>query len=125
MQFLQTARELYIYTIKKCVNIPKRYTFYISVPTANIATDIHALLQQGNSYLFPKNTHEAQLRRDCFLSARAKCIALIGQIEMINEITPLDKKGMLNWVEMINKELSLVDGILKKDEERYKNLPKL
>ena len=123
MQFLQTARELYIYTIKKCVNIPKRYTFYISEQTVNMATDIHALLQQGNSYPFPKNKHEAQLRRDCFLNAKAKCMALIGQIEMINEITPLDKKGMFNWIGTINKELSLIDGILRKDEERYKNLP--
>lgn len=34
VEFLRTARELQLYTIKKCVSFPKRYTFYVSQPIA-------------------------------------------------------------------------------------------
>ena len=30
MEFLHKARELEIYTIKKCINFPKRYTFHFT-----------------------------------------------------------------------------------------------
>ena len=41
MEFIHTARQLQIYSIQKCVGFPKRYTFYVSQPIADMATKIH------------------------------------------------------------------------------------
>ena len=35
VEFINTARQLEIYTIQKAVGFPKRYTFYVSQPLAN------------------------------------------------------------------------------------------
>ena len=40
MEFLQTARALQIFTIRRCKAFPTRFTFYISVPLANSATRV-------------------------------------------------------------------------------------
>lgn len=36
VEFLHTARELELFTIRKVVNFPKRYTFYVSQPLAAV-----------------------------------------------------------------------------------------
>ena len=65
MEFIHTARELQIYSIKKCSNFPKRYTFYISQPIANSATRIHEYVKMANS-VYPTNAHEARRKRRGF-----------------------------------------------------------
>lgn len=41
VEFLHTARELELFTIRKVVNFPKRYTFYVSQPLAASAASVH------------------------------------------------------------------------------------
>lgn len=79
IEFLYNARNLEIYSIKKCTNFPKRYTFYISQPIANASTKIYELAKCGNS-IYPTNQHEVQLRKDYFLKAKAELYSLISQV---------------------------------------------
>lgn len=81
MEFLATARKLEIYTIQKCVNFPKRYTFYVSQPLAAAATRIYEDVKRGNS-IYPLNQHEVQIRRDYFLHANAELQSMISQLEV-------------------------------------------
>ena len=122
MAFLYNARQLQIHTIKKCVNFPKRYTFYISQQIANCATRIHENVKLGNS-IFPTNQHEVQMRRDYFLQANAELYNLVSQIEVANELFGLEADSMIYWMDMIEEEIRLVKAVIKKDRERYKELP--
>ena len=70
MEFIHTARQLQIHTIQKCVNFPKRYTFYVGQPMAECATRIHEYVKCANS-IYPLNQHEVQMRRDYLLRANA------------------------------------------------------
>lgn len=74
IEFIHTARELQIYTLKKCVGFPKKYTFYLGQPIAESARRIHEYVKMANS-IYPTNAHEVQLRRDYLLKAYAheKC----------------------------------------------------
>lgn len=101
VEFIHTARELEIYTIKKAVGFPKRYTFYVSQPLASTATEIHKLVKMGNS-VYPQNQHEVQIRRDYFLRALAELQALVSQIEVAAEIFPIEPNQMKIWMEMIS-----------------------
>lgn len=121
MEFVHTARELQIYTIKKCVNFPKRYTFYISQPIANASTRIHEYVKMANS-IYPTNQHEAQIRRDYLLRANAELQSMVSQIEVAAEIFGIDGDSMKYWMNLIEQEIKLVHGTLKKDKTRYKNL---
>ena len=121
MEFVHTARELQIYTIKKCVSFPKRYTFYISQPIANSATRIHEYVKMANS-IYPLNAHEAQIRRDYLIKANAELNSLVSQIEVAHEIFGLEPNVMKFWMDIVEREIRLVKGTLKKDRERYKDL---
>ena len=122
MEFLATARKLEIYTIQKCVNFPKRYTFYVSQPIANAATRIYENVKRGNS-IYPLNQHEVQMRRDYFLNAYIELQSMVSQIEVAQELFGIEMETMKYWMEIIISEIRLVRAVLKNDRERYKNLP--
>ncbi|MBR0411528.1 MAG: hypothetical protein IJI25_11120 [Eubacterium sp.] len=121
MEFIHTARQLQIYTIQKCVGFPKRYTFYIAQPIANSATRVHQYTKMANS-IYPTNAHEVQLRRDYLLRANAELNSLISQIEVAHELFGLEPNVIKFWMDLVEKELRLVKGTLKKDKARYKNI---
>ena len=122
MEFIHTARQLQIHTIQKCVGFPKRYTFYVSQPLAEMATRIHEYVKCANS-IYPVNQHEVQMRRDYLLRANAELNSMISQIEVANELFGIEGDKMKFWLEIVEKEIRLVKGTLKKDRERYKDLP--
>ena len=121
MEFVHTARELQIYTIQKCVGFPKRYTFYLSQPISTSATHIHQYVKMANS-IYPINAHEVQMRRDYLLRANAELNSLVSQIEVAHEMFGLEPNVMKYWMDIVEKEIRLVKGTMKKDRERYKNI---
>ena len=121
MEFVHTARQLQIYTIQKCVGFPKRYTFFIAQPISNSATRVHEYVKMANS-IYPTNAHEVQLRRDYLLRANAELNSLVSQVEVAHELFGLETNVMKFWMDLVEKEIRLVKGTLKKDKERYKNI---
>lgn len=123
LEFLNTARKLQVFTIQKCVNtIPKRYTFFIANHLSDSATAIYANVKRGNS-VYPLNQHEAQVRRDYFMRAYVELQNLVSQIEVAHELLHFDEKVLHEWASLINDEMKLVQAVMKKDRERYKDLP--
>lgn len=122
MEFIHTARQLQIYTIQKCVSFPKRYTFYVSQPLAACATRIHEYVKCANS-IYPLNRHEVQMRRDYLLRANAELNSMISQIEVANELFGIEGEKIKFWMDIVDREIRLVKGTIKKDRERYKDLP--
>lgn len=121
MQFLDTAYQLYIFTVQQCVKFPKRYTFYVSQGIADIAFEIHRKVKCGNS-IFPTNEHEVQMRRDYFLEAYADTQSLISHINAATELFQISGSVLCRWMELIQTELRLLRGIMRRDKTRYKNL---
>ena len=122
MEFVHTARQLQIHSIQKAVGFPKRYTFYVSQPIANCATRIHEYVKCANS-IYPLNQHEVQMRRDYLLRANAELNSLVAQIEVAAELFGMEPDKMKYWMDIVEKEIRLVKGAMKKDRERYKDLP--
>ena len=99
MEFLATARKLEIYTIQKCVNFPKRYTFYVSQPLAAAATRIYEDVKRANS-IYPLN-----------------------QLEVAQELFGIEMDTLKYWMDIVDTEIRLVKAVLKSDRARYKDLP--
>ncbi len=121
MQFLDTAYQLYIFTVQQCVKFPKRYTFYVSQDISHTAFEIHRKVKCANS-VFPTNAHEFQMRRDYFLEAYADAQSLISQINAATELFQISGSTLTRWMELIQSELHLLKGVMRKDKARYKNL---
>lgn len=122
MQFLATARALQIYTIRRCVGFPKRYTFYVSQPLAAIGTRIYEDVKRGNS-IYPTNQHEVQIRRDYFMHALAELQNMISQLEVASELFGVESSIMQGWMELVDSEIRLLKAVQKSDKARYKDLP--
>lgn len=119
VQFLDTARELHLFTLRTCAKFPKRYTFFITNNIVQCAINIHSYVKKGNS-IFPSNADDAKLRREHFIRAGAELQNLISQINVAYDMFPVSDKIMKQWMELIQKEIALIKNVIKKDKERYK-----
>ena len=121
VQFLETARDFYVMLIKLCENLPKRHFHYIQEPLIKTSQTMLSSVKMGNS-IFPRNRHEAQLRRDYFLKGYASlqaCVSYIGIAQEMNLFTP---SQVFRLSELASEELRLIKGALESDTRRYKNL---
>lgn len=136
VEFVHTARELYIHTIRKCVGFPKRYTFYVSQPLAQVAGRVYEYVVCANS-VFPTSKADYELRRQYLQMAHAELRAMVSQIEAAGELFGLRHDGVPcgemddaegrkldHWMDMVNREIALVKGVLKRDAKRYESLLK-
>lgn len=93
-EFIENARKLELFTLQKVVHFPKRYTFYLSQPIYHSASSVHQHVKRANS-IFPKNQHEAQLRKDEFIKAKAELHSLVGQIGTAREMFHVAENTMM------------------------------
>ena len=120
-QFIYTARELEAKTRRRCVNAPKRYTFYGLQELWATSRRIHSNVKQANS-VFPANQHEAQIRRDFFIHARAELQDFISQLELFLEDGIMTPAAADELAGLVDKEDRLVKAVMKSDKTRYENL---
>ena len=78
-------------------------------------------VKKANS-IYPKNQHEAQIRRDCLIKAYAEYQHLISQICVAEEMFDVSENGIIQWMKLINEELGLIKGLMDSDLKRYKDL---
>ena len=97
MEFIHTARQLQIHTIKKCTGFPKRYTFYVSQPLAACATRIHEYVKCANS-IYPTNQQDAQIRREYLIRANAELNSKTEKARMLTS----------RWKNLIERCIQLV-----------------
>ena len=122
MEFLATARTLQKQTAARCVSMPKRYTFYGNIELYAISKRIYAAVKKGNS-VYPLNQHEVQMRRDYFIEASCELQDYVSQLELHYEIVQFDAKIIKELMALAEHEIVLVKAVMKKDRERYKDLP--
>lgn len=122
MQFLETARQLEIYTLKQCVKFPKRYTFFITTEIVKLSQNIYNAVKSANS-IYPTNEAEVQLRRNYFIEAHCNIQCLISQLSVAKELfmSNVEAKVWTTWLDLIEQEDKLITAIKKSDKDRFKN----
>ena len=126
---------MYDKVIKICTKMPKKYTYLILKDTVEIAGRIVDHVVAANS-IFPTNQHEAQMRRDYWIKARALNQALSRRINRFicaeGSLMYIDANGRKKGVtrselkevmDLIIREQALITGTIKAETNRYKNLP--
>ena len=120
-QFLETALQIQITTLRRVTKFPKRFTYLLSVHLTDAAAHGFEQVKKANS-IYPRNQHEAQIRRDCLIKAYAEYQHLISQILVAEEMFEISENGIIQWMMLINDELALIKGLMDSDTRRYKNL---
>ena len=129
MQFIETARKLEAHTFSVVTKAPKRYGPYLLYKLMALATTVHDEVRAANN-IYPRNQHEAQMRRDCLTKANIalqnlspKLTLLYDAILQNPEKCPWIDHAMQEFGEYINEEAKLIAKVKKADSERYKDLP--
>ena len=120
MQFVDTARELQIYTLRQAIKFPKRYTFFITTEIVRLAQAVYNNVKSANS-VYPTNAAEAQLRREFLTRANCDLQCLISQLDIAKDIFggSVDSKVWQKWMDIIANEARLISAVKKADKERF------
>lgn len=121
VEFLDKARRIEKITMAIAVKLPKRWTFFLGQPIANLAFDALNLVKAANS-LFPENPHEVQIRRTYFIKALGCYSALVSQMEIIADFVHVDCNNYQTWSAMVFEEIKLIKAVMKSDKKRYMSI---
>lgn len=123
-EFIHTARKLQIFTLRCCKKFPTRYWGYWLAYLIGPAASITSNVEHANS-IYPLCQEEVKLRRSFFIKALGDITNLASQIEIVYEAETfqLEARIKTEWIALIDKEERLIKGVMKKDRERYKNIP--
>lgn len=128
--------KLYKKVVDACLKMPKRYTYLILQDVVQLAGRVMDNAKAANS-VFPTNQHEAQIRRDYWIYARADLEALSSRIDRFLEIPEtlrykdeisgrtkgITESELEEIADLIIQERGLITKALESDKERFKNLP--
>jgi hypothetical protein len=120
--FLYYARQLRILSLQKYKTVSKTHRFTIGLPLCESTRIIYNKVKQANT-IYPKRKWEANMRRKLFWEAYAETQSLISDLEVAQEVLQFDEKHLYDWMEIVDKELSKIKGIMESDEKRFGNLP--
>lgn len=128
MQFVETARKLEVHAFSVVTKAPKRYGPYLLYKIMHLSSTVHDEVRAANN-IYPKNKHEAQMRRDHLTKANIalqnlspKLTLLYDAILQNPEKCPWIDHAMLEFGNLIKEEAQLISKVKKADNERFKNL---
>ena len=126
-EFVNTAYDLHVLTIKLCTKMDKRLTFFLGQQICNLAAKCHEHAKSANS-VFPRNKMDAQIRRDHLTEANCAVQALYSFLDIaygLNQVTKgkITDNELMEWLDTAAREAKLIAGTKDSDVKKYKNLP--
>ncbi len=126
-EFLNSAYDLHVMTIKLCMKMDKRLTLLLKQEICHWAAECHAHAKAANS-VFPRNKMDAQKRRDHLTEANCAVQALYSLLDVakgLNQITAtkVTENELTEWLDLAAAEAKLLAAVKESDLERYKDLP--
>lgn len=126
-EYLDLAREIYVFTYKRVKLLPKTYTFYFSLPLYNAAREAYRLVKTANLiYIDEKAPEEIrrrniQRRREFYEDAQGYYNSMLDTLDLAFTEVNHEKlpPGVLKqWVSKITEEISQISKIKRSDKGR-------
>lgn len=124
MQFLDTARELEIYTLRYCRRFPKSYMFLITKQLVELSQSIYNNVKAANS-VYQTNQEEMQIRQNYLTRALCDLQCMSSQLDIaMNLVEHNDKDKSFkpsvweNWGRLVLTEIKLVTALKKSLREK-------
>ena len=130
MQFLDNMKILHYFTLEFCMSMPKRWGSFLTEDICKLATKALVKVKKANS-VFPTNQEERQIRKNLFNDAYGDLESMVTLVDNLYDFCEnsgnvnfkLNLKKVEKWIQAISIEMKLIKGVMKKDSERFKNLP--
>ena len=124
MEFINSAHELEIFTIKLALRenvIPKRYRYVLAKPLCESARLINQYITMANE-LIPKDSKEYKIRHAYQRRALAEMRNYFELMRIASEILSIKRSTLEEWTKIANKESKAMRGWIQSDSKRYESL---
>ena len=116
VQYLDTARELAIHTLRYTNKKFAKKDTDIIRRLRDLALDILENVSSANS-IFVKTQKDKEMRRTCLMNARNNLFSLSSLLSVVMEVinNEITEYGWTCWGELIDKEIKLITGLMRSD----------
>ena len=138
-QVVDTATDIYWTVLAICIRMPKRYTDLVLDPIVSLAGEVMDEVIKGNSAIPNASAPDptvVKIRKTHFTEALSSLEALIQRMNFFianpnmidHEIigrsgtkirVRVTEAQLIELAELMRKEITLIRGTIKKDEERF------
>ena len=125
--YLDLAREIYVFTYDRVKILPKAYTFYFSLPLYNAAQRAYGLVKTANLIFIDEKAPEEirrrniQRRRELYEDAQGYYNSMLDVLDLaymsVNR-EKLPSNVLKEWVGKITDEISQISKIKRSDKSR-------
>ena len=130
VDFIESAWELRLYTLKICVKFPQRYKQWITDYIVRSSASAHIHAYEANR-IYPKTKVEAEKRKAELTKAYNALDQMYAQIDLAYQTFQFDNatNGKTNaeilkqWLPLVSKTQMLIKGVMESDRKRFKKLP--
>lgn len=126
-EYINLAREIYVFTYNRVRLLPKTYTFYFSLPLYNAAREAYRLVKTANLIYIdykqdgPIAERNKQRRRELYENAQGYYNSMLDTLDLaftsVNH-EKLPPSVLKEWVGMITEEISQISKIKRSDKSR-------
>ncbi len=125
--YLDLAREIYVFTYNRVKILPKAYTFYFSLPLYNAAQRAYRLVKTANLIFIDEKAPDEirrrniQRRRELYEDAQGYYNSMLDVLDLAYMNVNHEKlpPGVLKeWVGKITEEISQISKIKRSDKGR-------
>lgn len=126
-EYINLAREIYVFTYNRVRILPKSYTFYFSLPLYNAAREAYRMIKTANLiYVDEKSPEEIrrrniQRRKECYETAQGYYNSMLDVLDLAYMTVNHEKippNVLKEWVKLITDELSQISKIKRSDKAR-------
>ena len=104
MEFVEVARKLEAKVLSLCIRSPKRLTFFLTSEVMRLASAVHNEVRSANN-TYPRNRHEAQLRRDHLTEGNNALMNLIPKLALLYDCL-LENPDCQKWCDGAISEIA-------------------
>jgi len=119
-EYINLAREIYVFTYNRVKILPKTYTFYFSLPLYNAAREAYRLIKTAN-LIYIHNEADRQNRKELYERAQGYYNAMLDTLDLaymnVNH-EKLPPNVLKEWVGLITEEISQISKIKRSDKSR-------
>ena len=126
-EYINLAREIYVFTYNRVRILPKSYTFYFSLPLYNAAREAYRLIKTANLIYIDRKAPEEirrrniQRRKELYEDAQGYYNSMLDILDLAYMNVTHEKlppNVLKEWVGYITDEISQISKIKQSDKNR-------
>ena len=126
-EYINLAREIYVFTYNRVRILPKSYTFYFSLPLYNAAREAYRLIKTANLIYIDSKAQEEirrrniQRRKELYEDAQGYYNSMLDILDLAYMNVTHEKlppNVLKEWVGYITDEISQISKIKQSDKNR-------